>query len=151
MPGRSEYRVGMLDMKTLREAADLSQDRLAELVGTSQAQIQRLETGKRRITVQWAQRLAPHLGCKPVELLPLDQSNENLPKEPDINVSVTETPYREPVANESEAITEGKDMVPDAVLTAIGRLTIELESVKAELKQVKADRPDRGPKKAQRK
>lgn len=53
-----------------RERADISQARLAELVGTSQSQIQRLESGARRLTVEWAYRLAPVLNCDPADLVP---------------------------------------------------------------------------------
>ncbi len=37
--------------------------------GTSQAQIDRLEKGTRRITPDWLERLAPALDCKPLEIL----------------------------------------------------------------------------------
>ncbi len=40
----------------------LTQHQLAEQAGTTQAQIQRLEQGERRLTKEWADRLAPILG-----------------------------------------------------------------------------------------
>lgn len=39
----------------------LSQQALADLVGTSQPQIKRLEDGARKLTKEWAERLAPSL------------------------------------------------------------------------------------------
>jgi len=48
----------------------LSQSRLAELAGCSQADIHRLETGKARTTAEWAERLASHIGVEPRELFP---------------------------------------------------------------------------------
>lgn len=36
----------------------MTQSELADLAGTSQAQIQRLETGERKLTIEWAERLA---------------------------------------------------------------------------------------------
>lgn len=60
------------DMNRIRELRDqqkLSSYRLAELVGTTQPTIQRLETGKRKLTVDWMQRIARALGVMPHELL----------------------------------------------------------------------------------
>ncbi|WP_231711130.1 LexA family transcriptional regulator [Xanthobacter dioxanivorans] len=47
----------------------MSQEALAKLVGTSQAQIDRLEKGQRKLTKEWAVRIAPHLGIDPSDLL----------------------------------------------------------------------------------
>jgi transcriptional regulator with XRE-family HTH domain len=52
------------DMSTLRERRrelGLSQQALADIVGTSQPQIKRLEDGERKLTKEWAERLAPAL------------------------------------------------------------------------------------------
>lgn len=47
----------------------LTQTQLAERIGTDQSQIQRLETGKRRITKEWAERLSVALKLTPEEIL----------------------------------------------------------------------------------
>lgn len=47
----------------------MSQEALAKLASTSQAQIDRLEKGQRKLTKEWAMRLAPHLGIDPSDLL----------------------------------------------------------------------------------
>ncbi|NTJ67563.1 helix-turn-helix transcriptional regulator [Agrobacterium rhizogenes] len=56
-------------IKELREKLNLSQANLAEAVGTSQPQIKRLESGERKLTKEWAERLASPLGVSPEELL----------------------------------------------------------------------------------
>lgn len=56
-------------MKERREALELSQDRLAELAGMTQAQVNRLENGKRKMTPEWANMLSPHLNVSPVDLV----------------------------------------------------------------------------------
>ena len=56
-------------LKELRLNAGLTQKDLALRSGTSQAQIDRLEKGTRRMTPEWLERLAPTLGCDPLELL----------------------------------------------------------------------------------
>lgn len=61
----------MSTVRELRQAAGLSQEKLAELAGTSQPQINKLETGQRKMTVDWAVKLAPHLGVDPATLLGL--------------------------------------------------------------------------------
>lgn len=42
---------------------------LGALAGTSQQQIERLEKGGRKLTKEWAERLAPHLGVTPESLI----------------------------------------------------------------------------------
>ncbi|MCR9139398.1 MAG: helix-turn-helix domain-containing protein [Alphaproteobacteria bacterium] len=56
-------------IRTLREAKELTQAQLAELAGTSQPQVRRLEAGERRLSKEWAQRLAPHLGVEAAQLM----------------------------------------------------------------------------------
>lgn len=60
-------------IRRLREAKGLTQTQLANLIGTKQPQIDRLEkagTPKgRKVTKEWAEKLAPHLGVKAVDLL----------------------------------------------------------------------------------
>lgn len=65
----------MDDLKTLREAAGLTQAELADLANTSQPQIKRLESGDRELTRTWAERLAPHLNTTAVKLLFPDTRN----------------------------------------------------------------------------
>lgn len=51
----------MSKLRDLRLKMELSQQGLADLVGTSQPQIKRLEDGTRKLTKEWAERLAPAL------------------------------------------------------------------------------------------
>lgn len=62
-------------LRELRENLDWSQQRLADAVEptTSQAQIDRLEKGERKLTVEWARRLAKALGCHWTEIYPEDE------------------------------------------------------------------------------
>lgn len=62
----------MSTLRALRQAAGLSQEKLAELAGTSQPQINKLETGQRKMTVDWAVKLAAPLGVEPTLLLGLE-------------------------------------------------------------------------------
>ena len=55
-------------IKELREARSLTQPELAELAGTTKNQLVKLESGSRRLSDHWAQRIAPHLGVQPYEL-----------------------------------------------------------------------------------
>jgi len=56
-------------IRRLREAKEMSQAELATLVGTSQPQINRLENGDRKLTKEWAERIAPFLNVPPNVLL----------------------------------------------------------------------------------
>lgn len=52
-----------------RTAKGLSQAKLGELAGTSGQQIEKLEKDQRKLTLEWAERLAPHLGCTAKDIL----------------------------------------------------------------------------------
>lgn len=65
----ADYHFGMNSLREAREAAGLTQARLAELARTSQPQIKRLEAGDRKLTREWAERLAPHLKLSPQKLM----------------------------------------------------------------------------------
>lgn len=56
-------------LRDLRLAHGLTQQRLAEKMGTSAAQIQRLESGSRRLTIEWLSRLSDAMDCDPSELV----------------------------------------------------------------------------------
>lgn len=68
------YPSGMGILTNYRKRAGLSQNRLAELVGTSQPQIQRLEKGTRGLSKKWATKIAPHVRTIPEELMFGDRS-----------------------------------------------------------------------------
>ncbi|MEJ0015681.1 MAG: helix-turn-helix transcriptional regulator [Acetobacteraceae bacterium] len=53
-------------------AAGLTDPALAELAGTSKQQIFKLRRGERKLTVEWAHRLAPHLGIGWQDLVEAD-------------------------------------------------------------------------------
>lgn len=57
-------------MKRLREERRLTLERVAELAGTTRQQIHKLETGERRMTVEWMVKLGKAFGVEPKELLP---------------------------------------------------------------------------------
>jgi transcriptional regulator with XRE-family HTH domain len=64
------YNPGMENqIKKYRKATGLTQGQLAELCNTSPPQIQRLESGERKLTREWARRIAPHLGVEAANLL----------------------------------------------------------------------------------
>ena len=56
-------------LKAARKAKRLSLAALATLTNTSAQQIDRLEKGERKLTKEWAERLAPHLSTSPEALL----------------------------------------------------------------------------------
>ncbi len=56
-------------LEKYRKQKNLSQAQLAEMASTSQPQINRLEKGDRKLTVEWAERLAPYLEIEPQKLL----------------------------------------------------------------------------------
>ena len=59
-------------IREFRLATGWSLQQLAEASGTSKSQIDKLEKGDRRLTVDWMVRLAKPLGCDPRELMAAD-------------------------------------------------------------------------------
>lgn len=49
--------------------AGINDPKLADAVGSTRQQIHKLRHGDRKLTVQWAKRLAPHLDCTWQELI----------------------------------------------------------------------------------
>lgn len=72
----------MSQLRELRQAAGLSQEKLAEMAGTSQPQINKLEAGQRKMTVDWAVKLARPLGVDPTLLLGLSGDGPATPAAP---------------------------------------------------------------------
>ena len=62
-------------IKVLREARGLSLEGLAAKIGTTNQQVSLLENEKRRLTVDWLQRLSQALDCHPWEVV-----SDNLPQ-----------------------------------------------------------------------
>lgn len=60
----------------MRKKNGLSMQELANLVGTSQQQIDRLEKSQRRLTAEWMEKLSNALNCKPVELIDFTTSEK---------------------------------------------------------------------------
>ncbi|WP_448479867.1 helix-turn-helix domain-containing protein [Pseudoxanthomonas mexicana] len=68
-------------IRAFREAKGLSLDQLASLAGTSNQQISNLETGKRRLTVDWLEALGKALGCHPWSLIDDELPSQLTPSE----------------------------------------------------------------------
>lgn len=67
-------------IKEFRDAAGMSQQQLAERVGTTNQQISRLESGERRLTVEWMARIAPVFRVAPARLIdPPDEPIVSVP------------------------------------------------------------------------
>lgn len=56
-------------IRELREARGLTGKQLAEMVGTTQETISRLETGRRKLTHDWMRLIAKALGVTPADLI----------------------------------------------------------------------------------
>lgn len=65
-------------LKILRKEAQLSLDKLGELVGSTRSTIQKLETGKMEMTVTWMRRLGKALKKDPIELITSAAPNKNI-------------------------------------------------------------------------
>jgi transcriptional regulator with XRE-family HTH domain len=57
-------------LKQRRKALNLTQEQVAQQCGTTKATIMKLERGQMQLTMQWLERLAIPLQCRPSDLLP---------------------------------------------------------------------------------
>lgn len=57
------------NIQKLRKAHGMTMAKLADVIGTSQQQIDRLEKGKRKLSAEWIDVLCKALQCKPGELV----------------------------------------------------------------------------------
>lgn len=73
-----KYRPLPLLLAARREELGLSQERLAEKLGVSDATVNRIEKGKQNWNQEFLQNAAAILGCHWFELLPLDQERARL-------------------------------------------------------------------------
>jgi transcriptional regulator with XRE-family HTH domain len=71
----SDKNGGPVYLRAWREYRELTQEQLAEKVGTNANMIQYLETGERGLSTKWARRLAPALDTTPGMLLEHDPFN----------------------------------------------------------------------------
>lgn len=82
----------------LRRERGLSLAALAKAAGTTKAQIQKLERGDRRLSLEWMERLAGALQVKPSDLLPESAvSCQHGPEEREILEIVSKLPAGERV------------------------------------------------------
>ncbi len=77
MAGAPPNRIG-----ELRAQRRISQQDLAEQIGTSNQQISRLETGKGNLTQEWMRKIADALGVSPADLLPEEERASSKPPPP---------------------------------------------------------------------
>lgn len=80
---KSFHSCNMTMFKQIRADKKITQEALAEAVDTARGTINRLESGKMNMTRKWAERLAPHLGVTPAQLI---FEPDELRKSIDLNV-----------------------------------------------------------------
>jgi phage repressor protein C with HTH and peptisase S24 domain len=81
-------------LRELRERAGLTMQALAERAGTSPPQINKLEKGERRMTIDWMTRLARALGVEPAALMPRPTAGPDRAALPGGEGVLLETPRR---------------------------------------------------------
>lgn len=99
-------------IKELRKAKGLTQPELAELVETSVGQIARLESGLRRLDTDWMERIAPHLGVRPAELI---EDRTHIPHSAKLSPYVDQEVFNESIraANMTVFLYNRKDVLAD--------------------------------------
>lgn len=77
-------------LREIRLHRGYTAESLAKQVGTDKTMITRLETGRRTLSIDWLNRLAPALNCSPAEILNNDSSTTNV--DTLFSIPVYETP-----------------------------------------------------------
>lgn len=58
------------NIRRIRKHKGLSLQKLADILNTSRSQLDKLERGDRRLTVDWLERISLALECSPIDLFP---------------------------------------------------------------------------------
>lgn len=135
-------------LRSARLALKLSMPKLGKLAKTSGQQIDRLEKGQRKLTREWAERLAPHLNITPESLVFADRQGA------DASTASIETQLRELTPAEHEALGRacvmwmaeksdptGAEMVIEALIEVVKRRggdasLLDLEALRAAVQTV---------------
>ena len=88
-------------IREIRLKKGMSQKDLADFIGITQAQVARIETGKRSFNFDFLPVLAKALGCKPYELLPLEWQPETI-SEADLQILRSIKSYAKDKENEEK-------------------------------------------------
>ncbi|GGF22629.1 repressor [Aliidongia dinghuensis] len=94
-------------LKEFRARAGLSMQALAERVGTTASQINKLEKGERRLTLDWMARLATALGIEAGDLLPTTPSTPPAAPRPP-----APTPRSEAAPGPTPPARDPRDLIP---------------------------------------
>lgn len=68
-------------IKEMRLRKRITQVELANKLGVTQGTVQKMETGKSVVTLDWLEKLAKALDCEPYELLPEEWQPQPLTEE----------------------------------------------------------------------
>lgn len=66
-------------IKELRNKKGITLQQLADVLNSTKTQVQRLESGTRRLTLGWMERIAKALDCSPKDLIEDDTYNDGYP------------------------------------------------------------------------
>jgi phage repressor protein C with HTH and peptisase S24 domain len=99
-------------IRELRHRAGLSMQALADRASTSAPQINKLEKGERRLTVDWMVRLGKALGVDPTELLPPGISGRAGSEISDSTNSFQMGPVDLPVVGRAQGGSSGVLIIP---------------------------------------
>lgn len=89
-------------IREIRLKKGMSQKDLPDFIGITQAQVARIETGKRSFNFDFLPVLAKALGCKPYELLPLEWQPATI-SDADLQLLKAVKTYNENKENEEKA------------------------------------------------
>lgn len=76
MKAKNEQQIVTNNIKAVREARNLTQEALAQKLGTSKAQVNRLEKSVRKLTVEWLLRICGALDASADEIVDLPLSKK---------------------------------------------------------------------------
>jgi len=111
-------------IRELRMAKNWTIQKLADLVGTSNQQIGRLEKGERKLTQDWMNRIGEALGVDPKELLPGAESPA-VPPEPEGEPEASDAEVAEGLVVGALPFRNQYDRIP-VLATARGGLDQEM-------------------------
>lgn len=122
----------MNNIKKIRKSRGLTQKQLAEMIGSSFQQIQKLEKGERRLAENWLLRLSEALNVNPIEIMELGERRadweKSLPKDASLRDPILDSVMGAVYAVWFDDTYKDKvsmERLPDVVHTLYNRVVLE--------------------------
>lgn len=109
-------------IQLFRERTGLSQSELARRIGSSRQQVSKLEASQRKLSLEWASKIAPHVGATPQELIFPEMARVNYDRLLSVHSIIDDKESEPPLALHVDLLEQ---LLPRAMRHRLRMLTVE--------------------------